>query len=223
MSHGCGGAVRRACMTGLLWVAAIASAPAVASDTDGGAVDGAAAPDRAEYVRLGRELEQLAARNAWSGVERTYHKLRQTGIALGFEHHFAGAQAARALGDVHAARRRLDAAHALREDPQVVNWMFEIDSKYGRVTLACEPGKHRLELTAENVPFQPDMRQAVEFAARRVAERCAFDGLLPHGSYSFGGHPFVVQGVQAVKIDLRHAQPVDRGERRRRKGGARDR
>lgn len=222
MSHGCGGAARRACAAGLLLVAAIAPVPAVASDTDDGAADSVAAPDRAEYVRLGRELEQLAARNAWSGVERTYHKLRQTGIAPSFEHHFAGAQAARALGDVHAARRRLDAAHALREEPQVVNWMWEIDSRYGRVTLACEPGKQRIELTAEDVPFQPDMRQAVAFATRRVAERCAFDGLLPHGRYAFGGHAFVVQGVQAVKIDLRHAQPADRGERRRRKGSRSD-
>src|SRR5690606_18766926 len=132
-------------------------------------------------------------------------------------HHFAGVQAARALGNVYAARKRLAAAHALREEKQVIDWMFEIDSRYGRVTLACEPGRQRVELTAEAMPFQPDMRRAVEFAMGRVSEACAFDGLLPRGRYAFGGHAFTVEGVQAVTIDLRHMEPLDRRDRRRRR------
>lgn len=202
---------------GLLLLAALAHAPAVANEASDPQTPPSVEPDRAEYVRLGRELEQLAARNAWSGVERTYRKLGLTGIPLRFEQHVTGAQAARALGNMRAARRRLDAAHALREDKQVVEWMWEIDSRYGRVTLACEPGKHRIELEAEGSHFHPDMQRAVEFAARRISERCAFDGLLPHGSYVFGKHAFKVEGVQAVTIDLRHMAPDERPNRKRRR------
>lgn len=201
---------------GLLLLAALAHAPAVATEAADPIDSPQMEPDRAEYVRLSRELEQLGARNAWSGVERTYHKLRKTGIALRFEHHLLGAQAARAHGNLHAARRRLEHAHALQEDKQVIDWMYEIDSRYGRVTLACEPGKHRMQLESDASHFHPDMQRAVEFASRRISERCAFDGLLPHGSYRFGKHAFTVKGVQAVTIDLRHSEPDGRRERKRR-------
>lgn len=178
------------------------SSPSVAE----GSEPPSAAVNQAEYVRLQQELEKLAARNAWSGVERTYRKLVATGVAPSFKDHVAGAYAARALGDMSAARARLSAANALQEDKQVLEWLWDIDTRYGRVYLACDGGKHSVELAAEAMPFNPDLRRSVEFAIEKIAETCEFDGLLPHGQYTFGGYDVKVQRVQAVRLDLRNME-----------------
>lgn len=173
--------------------------------------------DQAEYVRLQQELEKLAARNAWAGVERTYQKLVATGVPPSFSDHVSGAYAARALGDVGAARTRLSAANAIKEDKQILEWLWDIDSNYGRVYLACDLGKHPVELEAEAMPFNPDMRRAVELSVGLVAQTCAFDGLLPHGNYSFGGQALKVERVQAVRLDLRNME-IPTPKKKKKKG-----
>lgn len=183
-----------------------ASAASVrASDAEDGTLS--AGPDQAEYVRLQQEIERLAQRNAWAGVERTYDEMLATGIPLAFEDHLAGAHAARALGDVWGARQRLTAANAVREgDREILEWLWDIDSHYGRVSLSCNPGKHQVEMTAEAMPFNPDQRRAVEFAIAEVRDTCLFDGLLPQGNYRFGTYDVKVQKVQAVRLDLRNME-----------------
>jgi hypothetical protein len=175
--------------TALLALALFASAPSVAAE-------------QAEYYRLTQEMEKLAQRNAWSGVERAYERILETGVTPSFEDHLFGAHAARALGDATNARVRLVAANGLREEREVIDWLYTIDNNYGRVFLAADPGT--MELVPEIMPFDPHMAKAIEYAQTQIVETGMFEGLLPKGSYTFGAEKIeVAPRVGTVRIDVR--------------------
>jgi hypothetical protein len=175
-----------------------------------------AVPDRAEYQRLSEEIEKLVAKNAWVGVEKAYVALLATGVQPSFTDHVSGAHAARALGDVLGTRTRLVAANAQKEDRAVLDWLFEIDSQYNRVFLACDPESRVLEPAA--MPFDPNQKRAVEFAQAAIADGGLFDGYLPAGEYQFGDMPIRVEPrVQSVSIDVRSEEWMRELERRAKK------
>jgi len=161
---------------------------------------------KAEYVRLTQEIEKLASRNAWAGVERTYLAILETGVAPSFSDHVAGAQSARVVGDTALTHRRLSAATELQEDSDVMDWLWEIDSNYGKVYLVCDLNpKNPMALTAGAMPFDPAMASSVRYAVAQVSEGCLFDGFLPKGSYTFGPKDFsVVPRIQSVRLDFRN-------------------
>jgi len=171
---------------------------------------------KAEYIRLAQELEKLASRNAWGGVERTYLALMATGVAPTFEDFIAGAQSARASGDIAGTRKRLMAATELQEDREILDWLWDIDSNYGKVFLACvASGKDPITLSTGTMPFDPAMAGAVRFAVAQVDEDCLFDGYLPKGEYKFGSKAVdVVPRVQSVRIDLRNMEK-SRGKKKK--------
>ena len=161
---------------------------------------------QAEYVRLSNEMAKLAARNAWTGVERIYLDLVALGWELGFDDYVSGAHAARDMGNITAVKRRLVAATEIREDDDITDWLFEIDGNYGRVNVAADKGKS--SLTAKVMPFSPEHRKAIEYAIAQVAETGSYEGLLPAGDYSFGfGSTMlnleVIPRVQSIRVDLR--------------------
>ena len=164
--------------------------------------------DNAEYMRLSSDMHKLAQRNAWTGVERTFVSLQSTGVDPTFQDFMVGAQAAQALGDVSAAKTRLQMAHSLREDAEIIEWMWDIDSSYGEVFVAVDVGSARLSV--EEMPFDPRKVRAIEFAKESVAEVGMYRGFLPQGTYYIGEEAFVVEPVlyrHGVKID--HRTPED--------------
>lgn len=174
--------------------------------------------DQAEYTRLSQEVAKLAKRNLWAGVERNYRACVATGAPLSFEDHRAGAHAAAALGDVASAKERLRSAAALREDPEILNAMWEIDSAYGRVLFAGDLGE--VSLSVESMPFNPTQAKAVQFAIAQVEEHGLFEGLLPKGRYTFAENTYEIQPrVSNVRVDLRSDESLRKikKEQKRRK------
>jgi hypothetical protein len=171
-------------------------------------------PDHAEYARLSQELESLASRDAWAGAERTFQKMIATRVDLDFPDLLFGAHAARALGDMGAARDRLVAATSLREEREVIDWLWDLDRNFSRVTLRCDAGSGwRLE--ADAVPFNPDQQRAIAWAIAQIDATCTFAGLLPEGGYRFAERAFVVEpGVTGVDMDLRGLPPAKRAKRK---------
>lgn len=169
---------------------------------------------RGEYNRLSEEMETLVSKNAWVGVERTFQQLVATGVPLTFEDWVRGADAARAVGDVAAVRQRLLSALALREDRRVLDWLWDLDQRYGAVLLQCDRGA-QLVLEPQVAALDPDVRRAIALARQRVHDACYFQGLLPVGSYTLHETSFEVQPGRAVlTIDLRGLR-LDRETRRR--------
>jgi hypothetical protein len=214
-------------------ILALLAALAVADPADGDASDvttettttaasqptGGTTEQRAEYFRLSQELQKLATRNAWAGVEHTYEQLLATGVTPTFDDYLCGANAAKALGDVTAARSRLLAANAIKEDREVLDWLWDIDSNYGPVSVMGDPTK--VALKADSVPFDPNQAKAVDFAVAEVTATGTFEGYLPQGTYHFvdsttpgGDHAVKVQPrVQATRIDLRSDEYMQKLEK----------
>ena len=163
------------------------------------------AAKKAEYRRLSEELHKLATRNAWTGVERFYKQLEETGVPIQFDELITGAHSARAIGDTKLARTRLVTASKLKEQRDVIEWLWEIDEAYGTVYLACDPDrKKRPELGIKAMPFDPNQAKSVHFAQEQVSENCLFDGMLPGGKYTVGPYNFQVKPkVESVSIDMR--------------------
>ncbi len=175
-------------------------------------------PAAAEYYRLRDKLDGLARKNHWSGAERTYQEMRATSYPLTFDDHLAGAQAARATGDITAARERLEQCHRIREDKEVMDWLWSIDQTYAHVSLLSDPGK--VQLVAKEIPFDPAIAASLKLAQERLAATGQYDGLLPKGDYTFGAFELKIRpGVQAQRIDIR----TDEGIRAAEKAAARER
>lgn len=194
--------------------------PALAQEEGGGAVSSVVLndPAAAEYYRLRDKLDALARKNHWSGAERTYQEMRALPVPLTFADHLAGAQAARATGDITAARERLEQCHRIREDKEVMDWLWSIDQNYAHVSLMSDPGK--VELVAKEIPFDPAVAASLKVAQDRLAATGQYDGLLPKGDYTFGAFELKIRpGVQAQRIDVR----TDEGIREAEKAAARER
>jgi hypothetical protein len=162
----------------------------------------------AEYVRLSQDLERLASKGAWAGVERTYQQCLATGEPLSFQDHLSGAYAARAEGDVTSAYARLKAANEIREERDVLDWLWDMDSNYGQVSLRGDAGQ--VQLAPGAMPFDPMQAKAVEFAQTQVATTGTFEGYLPQGEYSFAGMTIQVRPrVMAARIDVRTDEGIE--------------
>ena len=193
-------------LAALLMCSAVAHAQE-SVDSDSTLVGPQITPNRAEYVRLAQELEKLAARNAWVGVERTFLAMEATGVPLDFDPLLSGAHAARDNGDAAAVKDRLERAAKIKEQKDVFDWMWELDTHYGKVFLACDDVKKkskRVTLEASAMPFDPSQAKAVNWAINTVEETCFFEGLLPGGDYHFGAAEFTVKPrLETVRLDLR--------------------
>lgn len=152
----------------------------------------ALACDMAEKLRLADEAKKLAARNAWSGVERAYVGMEATKCELGFDEHFLGSQSARYLGKTWEMYERLTAAKAFEEKQEILDNLAALDANYGRVDLKGD-ARRRPELTRADMPFAPDQRKSIEWAQTVVANTGSFYGMLPLGSYSAAGIDFTVE------------------------------
>ncbi len=168
----------------------LALQPAVASDVTA-----------AEHVRLSDDLEQLATRQLWPAVEKKFEELERLGVDLTYDDLVRGAHAARALGDTQAAYDRLKAAARMQGTREVVDWLFAIDSTYGHVELVTHNARG-IVLAADEMPFEPDQRIAVQAAMDTVRKEGTFSGLLPRGQYTYAGHVFRVEPGIGVRIEV---------------------
>lgn len=179
-----------------IWATALAASPEPAAPPS--------TPDVAEYERLSQELEALANRSAWAGVERTFQALLATGVTPNATDWLRGAEAARSIGDIGTTYQRVrEARKASPDDRLIVEWLYEMDHHFASVFLACDEGS-LIQLRVEVMPFDPEAQRAVRFAQAQIRERCYFDGRLPEGSYRFYNKDIeVVPQVQTTRLDLR--------------------
>jgi hypothetical protein len=153
----------------------------------------------AAYRQQAWELHRLAERDAWAGVERAYVQMVAQELPLQADEHLIGANSAQALGNAAETRIRLGRAHALREDREVIEWMFRLDESFGAVRIVDER-RRRPRLAAARASFMPDATRAVAFAVSSV-ETGIFEGLLPVGTYHYGNETFEVTSDKPVVIE----------------------
>ncbi len=163
--------------------------------------------ERAEHTRLSEEMRKFAQRNVWSGVETSYRKLvdlEARGEKIEAKEHLLGAQSARALGDITAARERYvrakDGGAAADAEPAIA----EIDANFGTVTIKQERGYVGARaLVAADPPFLPDQRACLEYVTKVVAAGQSYSGLLPLGEYTVDGRAMTAKvGEMAAPVVL---------------------
>lgn len=148
-------------------------------------------PTQAEKLRLEEEMKKLAAKNAWTGVERNYQALVALKVPLSFEDHFLGAQSARFLGKTFEMYDRLSEAQKIEAKDEILQEMLGIENRYGRIEIKGHPRK-RPTLAAAVMPFAPDERKSIEYAMEVVLNTGSFKGMLPLGEYVVGDVTFNV-------------------------------
>jgi hypothetical protein len=161
----------------------------------------------AERIRLSDEMRKMADRQAWQGVEHCIDQMEERGMTLSFADLVRAAHAARELGDLSLAYARLQTASQMKEDRGVIEALYDLDSRYGRVALT---GAVKGSLDAGEFPFDPDARRAVQSAMDAVSTTGNFTGLLPAGRYVYAGQSFDVAAGSTVTLAL---QPQSRRQR----------
>ncbi|MDP2306665.1 MAG: hypothetical protein Q8P18_11640 [Pseudomonadota bacterium] len=165
----------------------------------------------AEHIRLSGDIEQLAGRQLWAGVEKKFAELEKLGIEMSYDDLLHGAQAARALGNAQNAYDRLKVAARIKGTREVVDWLYTIDANYGQVMLIATPPRG-ITLEVAEVPFDPDQRICVEATAERIKKEGGFSGLLPRGRYTFAGQQFTVEPGIALRIEVSPKMKKTEGE-----------
>ncbi len=165
-------------------LAALAFTPLVLPVAHAGEVE------KAEHTRIGEEMRKLAARNAWPAVEASFKRLEELekkGEVITYREFMLGGEAARALGDMTAARARVDRAAKLDPTKEALEWLGEVDRNYGRVEISFDSRyQGPRTLTPAVPPFAPDQRASVTFAQAQLEAGKGYTGLLPAGEYSIG-------------------------------------
>lgn len=156
----------------------------------------------AELQRYVDEMAQFSERQAWAGVERTYSKVMELeGVEVPRDLHLTAAHAARATGDMARVVERLGRAQAIERTDEEQAWLASIREAYSNVELRTVPARS-VELEVSEMPFEPDMRLAIERATTALDEGGEFVGMLPVGSYSLAGKPFDVVAGYTAHVEL---------------------
>ncbi|MCB9778398.1 MAG: hypothetical protein H6742_07540 [Alphaproteobacteria bacterium] len=199
---------RLALLSLLAGVALFTSAPA----------DAATPEEQAEAVRLTEDMKRLARRQTWRGVDESYRKLEPllaSGVEVTYDDHVLGAEAASQLGDLPAAYTRLRRARDIDATEDVVGRIKAIEQTYGEVKLTVS-GRYKGDstLAAVKLPFGTAERQAITQAVGAVSQESTFEGLLPHGDYTFGPKSFSVkpdQGPVVLSLEYEDGQQREKG------------
>ena len=155
----------------------------------------------AEIDRLSGEIRTLARRQVWAGVERKYGQIVRLAGNVPAEIHLTGAYSARETGDLLEVYERLIRAATGSVDSTVVDWLWDLDHNYGRVTLIADR-RRTAELRAAMMPLDPNRRVAVQAAIDTCANEGEFNGLLPKGEYEFVGQTFKVDPGVSVRVEV---------------------
>jgi len=188
-------------------LALAAAAPAWAQDSR-------VSPREAQAAALRAEIVELAAREAWRGVEANYGTLvdiAPRGVRLLSSDHRLAARAALDRGDVDLALRRLALAQGAGVDPEADALRKDLESRFAPVTLDAPDYP---TLNALDRSTAPDAEKAVVLARTRVGETGAFAGWLPLGHYRMGETAFTVDGEDLPLIVTTRAAPVRRARQR---------
>ncbi len=166
-----------------------------------GSTDLQVAADKAEAERIADEIQKLARRRVWTGVERKYAQLVALNQVVGATVHLTAAYSARETGDLLLVYERLMRAAQVEPSREVVDWLWDLDHNYGRVELLADRRRTAL-LEAETMPLDPNRRKVIESAIDVCRDKGSFTGLLPRNTYRFVGQEFNVEPGISVRVEV---------------------
>ena len=184
--------------------------PADISPSPGWLGDIAATP--AEAVRLKDEMEKLAVKNTWSGVERSYQDWLKLNVVADWEVYRLAAYAARALCCGTAYYLRLILALGANPPPdkvqEITDEKLSIERRWAHVDIRLRRKAKGDLQPVGGLPLDPSEARTIRRAQKELKEKGKFDDLLPAISYTIDGYPVslgsgfaISSGVSVVNID----------------------
>jgi len=150
----------------------------------------------AEGERLSDEVQNLAKKGAWTGVERAYTSLIALPVEAPAKVHVLAAEAALQGGDVGACLERWERAYRVDARPEYVASYEQVRDAHAEVYLEGRGAS----LVVAQAAWVPTAQAAVGFAAARIAEEGSFHGWLPAGRYLFGGSFLEVEAGERYRV-----------------------
>ena len=86
---------------------------------------------------------------------------------------------------------RLRRIASIRPGSSESEWLERLEAGCGMVELTVGRSEGEV-LEAAELPFEPELQLAIQFASAQLELKGAFSGLLPAGTYSYAGHSFEV-------------------------------
>jgi hypothetical protein len=169
----------------------------------GVSVSSAGESEDAERYRLQAEMDRLARRNAWKGVERVYKELEALG-EMSITSHLLGSQAAQSRGEMLPAMKRLEFAVAVGEVKtdatdesetglaEAQRALEVFTSRYGKVDISVDKTRISMLVRTDGMPFSAQERESIVHAREHLVEGRVFQGLLPIGNYMIDGERFEI-------------------------------
>lgn len=165
------------------------------------ALAGPKSASEAEYDRLVSEMGRLSKTQSWSIVNKRYEELEALDIEIRVNDLLLGAQAAQEVGDIFSAKQRVAAALIKKEKRSTREWYTQLDNEYGHVTLIAKSRGNRA-LVQQTMTMDPIKGRSVSYAQQLLESDGEFVGMLPVGTYEFGGEQFVVAAEMSIHLEI---------------------
>lgn len=158
----------------------------------------------AEYDRIGAEMEKLAKRQIWEGVEKQFVKIEGLGVEIQYDHYLLGAQSSQELGNIYVALQRLRKARTIKKRKQIQDWIDNIEREYGLVHI--EISSRRKRKNAQILPLEPPLDPvkigAIKYAQEQISTDGIFYGMLPLGKYELVGQNFELSTGLTINLKI---------------------
>jgi hypothetical protein len=161
----------------------------------------------AEVERLLSEMDKLAQKGAWSGVERVWGEIQALQGEVPAESWLLAAQSAAQRGEAGDAYRRYLTAERMKPGITAGS-MDQYRTDYGRLEVRRVEATCAVLAAAER-PFEPQKALAVDRAAQVLAETGGFSGMVPAGAYLVAGQSVQVAAGAAPTVVQRRAGDGD--------------
>ena len=155
----------------------------------------------AEYERLTSEMTKFSKTQSWSSVNKRFAEMEKLGLEIGVEELLLAAQASQGIGDMYEAKERVTKALLIKERKTTRKWYEQLNDEYGQVTLVAKNKSARV-LERQEMTMDPVQGQAVTYAQEELQSKGEFRGLLPVGTYDFGGQSLVVKADMDIHLEI---------------------
>ena len=163
---------------------------------------------KAEQKRIRGEMQMYRKRSDWANMNHAFDtllELRTKRYPLTFSDYILGAYAAQELGMLEQCAQRLQQALKINPNAEERKWfdflMQETELVSFRVSKTEDP------LDIDDMPFDPILQNAIEYADTSLKKDLKFAGRLPFGKYSYGEYLFTVAKGEKVRLRKKEKPP----------------
>ena len=173
---------------------------------------------KAEQKRIRGEILMYRKRSDWANMNHAFDnllELKTKKYPLNFSDYILGAYAAQELGMLEACVQRLKEAMRINPQAEEGKWLDFVMQETELVSFRV--AKTDAPLDIADMPFDPILQHAIEYADTLLKNEQKFNGRLPFGIYSYGAYEFTVAKGEKVRLRKKEKPPEEKLEDKKEK------